>query len=61
MFPRTENPATAALRIVTRDTDDDYPDQSYGLMFGAADRKAGHNSFSRDSNTVDGAGGWSVR
>jgi hypothetical protein len=50
MFARTENPATAALRIATRDTDDDNLDHAYILTFGAADRDAGHNSFSRDSN-----------
>ena len=57
MFLRMENPATPALPIVTRDTDDDKPDQSHSLMFGAADCNARDNGFSSAQMTADGAGG----
>jgi hypothetical protein len=53
-----ENPATPALPIETRDTDDDKPDQSHGLMFGAADCNARDNGFSSAQMPADGAGGW---
>jgi hypothetical protein len=57
MLSPMKNLATAALRIVVRDTDQDHYDGGDGLRFGAADLDARHHRFIRSLVHVDGAGG----